>query len=74
MNLRNASRQPREINLYRKIDGRTGTERDGNKEDETDIGLFYEDDFRETDEIIKKRLSKKNDKGISAAARTAGNR
>lgn len=29
-----------------------------------DLDLFYENDFRETDELIRKRLAKKKDKGI----------
>jgi hypothetical protein len=29
-----------------------------------DIGLHYEDDFKEIDTLIRKRLNKKNDKGI----------
>jgi len=29
-----------------------------------DLDLFYEDDFMETDELIRKRLTKKKDKGI----------
>jgi hypothetical protein len=29
-----------------------------------DIDLYYEDDFKETDEVIRKRLNKSNDKGI----------
>lgn len=29
-----------------------------------DIGLYYNDDFKQVDEIIKKRLEKQNDKGI----------
>src|SRR6478752_1717809 len=34
------------------------------KRTKLDIELFYEDDFRETDEIIRQRLGKKDDKGI----------
>ena len=34
------------------------------KRTKLDLDLFYEDDFKETDEIIRKRLSKKKDKGI----------
>lgn len=29
-----------------------------------DVGLYYEDDFKEVDELIRKRLNKKEDKGI----------
>lgn len=57
-------RQPREINLIvTSMDGLELKEMEI-KRTKLDIGLFYEDDFRETDEIIMKRLSKKNDKGI----------
>src|SRR4029077_15124738 len=34
------------------------------KRTKLDLGLFYEDDFKETDDMIRKRLSQKNDKGI----------
>jgi len=34
------------------------------KRTKLDLDLFYEDDFKEIDETIRKRLSKKNDKGI----------
>ena len=34
------------------------------KKTKLDLGLFYEDDFKETDEIIRKRLGQKEDKGI----------
>ena len=34
------------------------------KRTKLDLDLFYEDDFKETDEMIRKRLSQKNDKGI----------
>jgi hypothetical protein len=34
------------------------------KRTKLDLDLFYEDDFRETDEIIRKRLNAKKDKGI----------
>ena len=29
-----------------------------------DLDLFYQDDFRETDELIRKRLRQKKDKGL----------
>jgi MoxR-like ATPase len=34
------------------------------KRTKLDLDLYYEDDFIETDEIIRKRLNQKNDKGI----------
>ncbi|MEP6711812.1 MAG: AAA family ATPase [Ferruginibacter sp.] len=34
------------------------------KPTELDIGLYYNDDFKPIDEIIKQRLAKENDKGI----------
>ncbi len=57
-------REPREINLI--VQGRNRLELKAMeiKRTKLDIDLFYEDDFRETDEIIRQRLSKKNDKGI----------
>jgi hypothetical protein len=57
-------RQPLEINLI--VEGRGGMALKAMeiKRTKLDIGLFYEDDFKETDEIIRKRLNQKNDKGI----------
>ena len=34
------------------------------KRTKLNLDLFYEDDFKETDETIRKRLGQKNDKGI----------
>jgi hypothetical protein len=34
------------------------------KRTKLDLDLFYQDDFKETDELIRKRLRKKKDKGI----------
>ncbi len=34
------------------------------KRTKLDLDLFYQDDFRETDELIRKRLKQKKDKGI----------
>ena len=34
------------------------------KRTKLDLDLFYQDDFRETDELIRKRLQQKKDKGI----------
>ena len=57
-------RQPFEINLI--VQGSEGLELKPmeTKRTKLDIDLFYEDDFKETDEIIRQRLNKKNDKGI----------
>ncbi len=57
-------RQPFEINLI--VQGSEGLELKAmeTKRTKLDLDLFYEDDFKETDEIIRQRLNKKNDKGI----------
>jgi hypothetical protein len=57
-------REPREINLI--VQGRIRLELKAMeiKRTKLDIDLFYEDDFKETDAIIRQRLNKKNDKGI----------
>jgi len=57
-------RQPLEINLV--VQTRSGLQLKGMeiKRTRLDIGLFYEDDFAEVDQAIRKRLSNKNDKGI----------
>ena len=57
-------RKPFEINLI--VQGSDGLELKAmeTKRTKLDIDLFYEDDFKETDEIIRQRLNKKNDKGI----------
>lgn len=57
-------RQPREINLI--IQKRDGLELKGMeiKKTKLNLDLFYEDDFRETDQLIQKRLNRKSDKGI----------
>ena len=34
------------------------------KKTKLDLNLFYEDDFKEVDDVIQKRLKQKNDKGI----------
>lgn len=57
-------RQPLEINLIVQGRNRLGLKAMEIKRTKLDIGLFYEDDFKETDEIIRKRLNKANDKGI----------
>jgi ATPase family associated with various cellular activities (AAA) len=57
-------RQPLEINLI--VPGRTGLDLKGMevKRTKLDIDLFYEDDFKPVDQLIRHRLNKKNDKGI----------
>ena len=57
-------RKPLEINLVTR--NRNGLQLKGMeiKKTKLDIGLYYEDDFKEVDEVIRGRLGKKNDKGI----------
>jgi hypothetical protein len=57
-------RQPFEINLI--VQGSEGLELKAmeTKRTKLDVDLFYEDDFKETDAIIRQRLNKKDDKGI----------
>ena len=57
-------RQPLEINLI--VQNRSTLELKAMeiKRTKLDIDLFYEDDFKETDELIRKRLNAKKDKGI----------
>lgn len=57
-------RQPLEINLI--VQTRSGLDLKAMeiKRTKLDLDLFYEDDFKEVDELIRKRLGQKNDKGI----------
>jgi len=57
-------RQPLEINLI--VANNRGLELKALeiKKTKLDIDLFYEDDFKEVDAVIQKRLNKKEDKGI----------
>ncbi len=57
-------RQPLEINLI--VQNRSNLELKAMevKRTKLELSLFYEDDFIKTDELIRKRLNKKNDKGI----------
>jgi ATPase family associated with various cellular activities (AAA) len=57
-------RQPLEINLVIQKDNALELRSMEIKRTKLDINLFYEDDFKETDQVIQKRLNKKNDKGI----------
>jgi SpoVK/Ycf46/Vps4 family AAA+-type ATPase len=57
-------REPQEINLI--VQNKHGLELKAMeiKRTKLNIDLFYEDSFKETDEIITKRLNQKSDKGI----------
>jgi hypothetical protein len=57
-------RQPLEVNLI--VQGRNRLELKAMeiKRTKLDLDLFYDGNFKETDEIIRKRLSRKNDKGV----------
>jgi hypothetical protein len=57
-------RKPLEINLIVKNNRYMGLRAMEIKRTKLDLDLYYEDDFIETDEIIRKRLNQKNDKGI----------
>jgi hypothetical protein len=62
--LERKKREPLEINLI--VKGSTSMELKSMeiKRTKLDLSLFYEDDFREVDAIIQKRLNQKSDKGI----------
>jgi hypothetical protein len=57
-------RKPLELNLV--VQGRNKLELKAKEVKRTrlDLGLFYGEDFKETDELIRKRLNKKDDKGL----------
>lgn len=57
-------RQPLEINLVVNKRNKMELQPMEIKKTKLDLDLFYEDDFKPIDEIIRTRLSKKNDKGI----------
>jgi hypothetical protein len=57
-------RQPLEINLIVQNRNSLKLKEMEIKRTKLDLDLFYENDFREADELIRKRLNKKNDKGI----------
>lgn len=57
-------REPLEINLIVQARNRLELKAMEIKRTKLDLDLFYEDDFKETDEIIRKRLNNKKDKGI----------
>jgi len=57
-------KKPLEINLI--VQNKNGIDLKAMeiKRTKLDLGLFYEDDFKMVDEVIRKRLSKNKDKGI----------
>lgn len=57
-------RQPSEINLIVRDSGGLDLKTMEIKNTKLDIDLFYADDFKEVDDVIRKRLKQKNDKGI----------
>ncbi|MDP4218076.1 MAG: AAA family ATPase [Bacteroidota bacterium] len=57
-------RKPLEINLIVQERNRLELKAMEIKRTKLDLGLFYADDFKETDKLIRKRLNQKNDKGI----------
>jgi hypothetical protein len=69
---RKVRRKPLEINLVtRNTKGLTLTDMEV-KRTKLDIASHYEDDFKEVDQLIQKRLNKKNDKGIILLHGTPG--
>ncbi len=57
-------KQPLEINLVIESSGYMELKAMEIKREKLDLDLFYEDDFKEVDEVIRKRLNQKKDKGI----------
>jgi hypothetical protein len=57
-------KRPLEINLVVESSGCMELKTMEVKRTKLDLGLYYEDDFKEVDELIRGRLSQKNDKGI----------
>ena len=57
-------RKPLEINLIVKNGNYLELKSMEIKRTRLELDLFYENDFKQTDEIIRKRLNQKNDKGI----------
>jgi hypothetical protein len=57
-------RQPLEINLMVQDGQGLDLKAMEIKRTKLDLDLFYEDDFKEVDNVIRQRLNKKNDKGI----------
>ncbi len=57
-------REPLEMNLIVRTSEGFGLRSMEIKRTKLDLDLFYPDDFKETDELIRKRLRQKKDKGI----------
>jgi SpoVK/Ycf46/Vps4 family AAA+-type ATPase len=57
-------RQPLEINVIAQDRHKLYLKSMEIKRAKLDLDLFYEDDFKETDDLIRKRLRQKDDKGI----------
>jgi hypothetical protein len=57
-------RQPLEINLVVQNRSSLGLKAMEIRKTKLDLDLFYEDDFKATDEMIRKRMNRKNGKGI----------
>ena len=57
-------KEPLEINLLVKDNSGIGLKAMEIKRTKLDLGLFYEDDFKEVDAVIRARLNKNKDKGI----------
>jgi hypothetical protein len=57
-------REPLEINLIVSADNKLELKSMEIKRTKLDLGLYYNDDFSEVDQIIRKRLAQKKDKGI----------
>lgn len=57
-------REPREINMVVRRRSDLNLKAMDVKPNKLDLDLFYDDDFKPVDELIRKRLNKKKDKGI----------
>lgn len=57
-------REPLEINLIVSVRNRLELRPMEIKRTKLDLGLFYNEDFKEVDQLIRKRLGKKQDKGV----------
>ena len=57
-------RKPMEINMVVKSRNGILLKAMEIKHTKLNLGLYYEDDFKEVDELIRKRLNRQNDKGI----------
>jgi hypothetical protein len=59
-----SKREPREINMVVRLRSDLNLKAMDLKRSKLDLDLYYEDDFKPVDELIRKRLNKKKDKGI----------